>query len=233
MFDMNDKIKNIISMILNIIIIISTVYAISTFFTGKVTEGNMQVTGFAFLRFFTNLSNIFVSLASLIMLVFNIKNIKSGTNEFPERVMTVKFIATVSVTVTFVTVVIFLAPLFASMGLGYLTLFKGSMFFLHFTTPIIAIISVLFFERCGNLAKKNAVLGLIPVFLYSIVYIVMVVFIGAENGGWNDFYGFTFGGKMQLVPVSLAAMYGLTLALSFAEWKIYSLVNSKNKKSNI
>ena len=33
-------------------------------------------------------------------------------------------------------------------------------------------------------------MALIPVLLYAAVYIIMVVVIGEENGGWNDFYGF-------------------------------------------
>ena len=31
---------------------------------------------------------------------------------------------------------------------------------------------------------------LIPVLIYSVLYYVMVVVVGEENGGWNDFYGF-------------------------------------------
>ena len=68
---MISKKKNIISLILNVIIIISTVYAISLFFTTTPDQGNMQVSGMEFLRFFTNLSNIFVSVAALVMIVFN------------------------------------------------------------------------------------------------------------------------------------------------------------------
>lgn len=228
---MTSKKKNIISLILNVIIIISTVYAISLFFTTTPDQGNMQVTGMEFLRFFTNLSNIFVSVASLIMSIFNIRNLRTGSNVFPKWTMLLKFTATISVSVTFITVVVFLGPMFMAMGQSYWVMFAGNCFFLHFTTPVIAIISILFFEKCETFEKKFAFLGLLPTVMYSIVYVVMVVFIGKDNGGWPDFYGFTFGGKMYLVPISLIAMYSLTILLSLAEWKIMQNINSKHQIS--
>ena len=228
---MASKKNNIISLILNLIIITSTIYAISLFFTTTPDKGNMQVTGMEFLRFFTNLSNIFVSVASLIMIVFNIRNMRTGSDVFPKWAMLLKFTATVSISVTFITVVVFLGPMFMAMGQSYWVMFAGNCFFLHFTTPVIAIISILFFEKCETFEKKFAFLGLLPTVLYSIVYVVMVVFIGKDNGGWPDFYGFTFGGKMYLVPISLIAMYGLTILLSLVEWKIMQKINAKHQIS--
>lgn len=228
---MASKKNNIISLILNLIIITSTIYAISLFFTTTPDKGNIQVTGMEFLRFFTNLSNIFVSVASLIMIIFNIRNMRTGSDVFPKWAMLLKFTATVSISVTFITVVVFLGPMFMAMGQSYWVMFAGNCFFLHFTTPVIAIISILFFEKCKTFEKKYAFLGLLPTVLYSIVYVVMVVFIGKDNGGWPDFYGFTFGGKMYLVPISLIAMYGLTILLSLVEWKIMQKINAKHQIS--
>ena len=228
---MTSKKKSIISLILNVIIIISTVYAISLFFTTTPDQGNMQVSGMEFLRFFTNLSNIFVSVAALVMIVFNIRNMRTGSYVFPKRAMLLKFTATVSVSVTFITVVVFLGPMFMAMGQSYWVMFAGNCFFLHFTTPVIAIISILFFEKYEAFEKKYAFLGLLPTVLYSIVYVVMVVFIGKDNGGWPDFYGFTFGGKMYLVPISLISMYGLTILLSLTECKIMQKKKKKNQIS--
>lgn len=228
---MTSKKKSIISLILNVIIIISTVYAISLFFTTTPDQGNMQVSGMEFLRFFTNLSNIFVSIAALVMIVFNIRNLRTGSDFFPKWAMLLKFTATISVSVTFITVVVFLGPMFMAMGQSYWVIFAGNCFFLHFTTPVIAIISILFFEKCETFEKKYAFLGLLPTFLYSIVYVTMVVFVGKDNGGWPDFYGFTFGGKMYFVPISLTAMYALTILLSLTEWKIIQKINAKHQIS--
>ncbi len=230
---MKEKTKNIVSLVLNVIIIVSTVYAISAFFTGRAGLGNMQASGSECFRYFTNLSNIFAAVSSCVMLVFNFINIGKGTNLFPKWAMLLKFTSAAAVSVTFVTVVFFLAPLFMTFGFSYWDLFTGSCFYLHFTTPVLAAVSVMFFERCENFTKKNALLGLVPTVLYSIVYVIMVVIIGRENGGWPDFYGFTFGGRIQLVPVSLVAMYALTLLISFALRKIQQKVNAGKKAERI
>ena len=41
-----------------------------------------------------------------------------------------------------------------------------------------------------RLRFRDTLLALIPVLIYAIIYVVMVVVIGEEKGGWNDFYGF-------------------------------------------
>ena len=65
--------------------------------------------------------------------------------------------------------------------------------------------------------KREAVLGLVPVVLYGIVYVIMVVLIGEEHGGWNDFYGFVtkvpFWVSLPVIAiVSTAVVFLLRLA---------------------
>ena len=73
---------------------------------------------------------------------------------------------------------------------GFLLIFSGSRFFLHGVCPILAILSFCCFI-CSHLVRlKESFLALIPVFIYAVIYFVMVVVIGEEKGGWNDFYGF-------------------------------------------
>ena len=57
-------------------------------------------------------------------------------------------------------------------------------------------------------------LALIPVFIYAVVYLVMVVFIGEAHGGWNDFYGFAtrvplWVSLVLIMPVT----YGIAMLL--------------------
>lgn len=187
----------------------------------------MMVGGWKCMMFFTNLSNIFVGIASAIMIPFNVKNLKNGSNSFPKWLFILKFTATVSVTVTLLTVVFFLGPMNVIMGYGqsgeleiarYFNYFAGNAFYLHFLTPILAIASVIFFENCEvPLSKKTALWGLLPTVLYSIVYFYEVVIVGWQNGGWYDFYGFTFGGNMKLAAVSIVAMYAATYLISRIE----------------
>ena len=63
------------------------------------------------------------------------------------------------------------------------------------------------------MSRREALLGVIPVAIYSVVYLVMVVFLQH----WNDWYGFTFGGRYGLVPVVIIVMglfaYGVSAAI--------------------
>ena len=126
-----------------------------------------------------------------------------------------------------ITVVFFLAPYASALGMGFLFLFEENCFFVHLLNPIAAIVSYLWFERGGDIELKDSLFGIIPTILYSIVYFIMVVFIGEENGGWPDFYGFTFGGRMYLVPVVIIGMYVATFAISTIELHIRRKIGEK------
>ena len=216
------KKKTLISLVLNCAIVIFTVIAIGKFFVST-GDANMQLSGWACMRFFTNLSNVLVALTALFAAFAQLKNFKSGEENLPRGVFLFKFVGTVSVTVTFLTCVFFLGPTSvisgAAMGQGiqlsrYFNFFKGNTFFLHFFTPLISVISFVFFETAEEFTKKQAWLGLLPTVVYSAVYFYEVVIVGFRNGGWYDFYGFTFGGNLKMAPVSALMMYAATLAIS-------------------
>ena len=185
--------------------------------------------GFQSLRFFTVLSNIFVAIAALIMIIYNVKNILDENKEYPNWLIVLKHTATTAVAVTFITVLLILAPGYAYMGKGYFTLFSNNSFIMHFLTPIMAIITFVFFECSKKVSFKKSLFGLLPVILYSILYTIMVVAIGEANGGWPDFYNFTLGGKIWMIPISIFTMYFLAFALSTMIAKLH---NIKDKKSN-
>ena len=231
---MDKKTKNIISLIINVAIICLTCYAMSKFFTGT-GDANMQVHGIKSLKYFTNLSNYFAAFAALFCIPQNIRNLKNGSNLFPKPIFLAKFYATVSVTVTFLTCVFFLAPVniivLAPYGVpplrAYAFMFAGVTFILHFLTPVLSIISVTALETTEGFDRKYVKYGTVFVLLYAILYVTMVVFVRPENGGWTDFYHFTFGGRMYMAPVSGAVMLFVTWLISKTEWKIYKKINKE------
>ena len=224
--------KNILALIINIVIVIVTAIAMSKFFidTG---DGNMQVRGLSSLKFFTNLSNWFMAITALVSVFFNIRNIAKGSNVLPRTFYLFKFAAAVSVSVTFLTCVFFLAPInvftLAPYGIpawkAYLYMFAGNTFYLHFLTPVLSIIVTFCLEKTDSFEKNKVWMGVVPVFLYAILYAVMVAVIGADNGGWRDFYHFTFGGRNYLIFISGIVMFLATYLISIVEWKIYNKVN--------
>lgn len=226
----NKRILNVLSLIFNICIVFFTVYAISFNFRNDIVrdESWFGFIGLKSLRFFTNLSNIFVAIASSILLAFNIKNLVKDEYSYPKWLILLKFTSTVAVTVTFLTVVFFLGPLTAIYGeTGYFSMFAHNNFFLHFLSPVLAIVSFILFERLDDFKFKYTVFGIIPIFLYSIVYFIMVVLVGETNGGWPDFYGFTFGGYSWAAVISVIVMFSATFAFAVC---IRALQKRLNKK---
>ena len=211
------RILNLCSLFVNLSVIFFTVSAIAYNFRSDVIVDKawFGYRGWKSLRFFTNLSNVLVALSSAITLFYNCRNAIKDEYVFPKFAVAFKFVGTVAVSVTFFTVVFYLAPVFAVNGHGYFALFTGNNFFLHFFTPVLEIISFVFFEKGEPVSFPFTFAGLIPTALYSIVYAVMVVAVGEENGGWADFYGFTFGGKTQAIPFSVAGMLLLTYFIAF------------------
>ena len=142
-------------------------------------------------RYFTVLSNLLCAAASAAVAVLRL----SGTLPFWAGVF--KYVGTCAVTVTLLTVFLFLAP-----SLGSLTeLLKAQDFLLHFLCPVLAIISYVFFDRT-EMSFPFVLLGTAPVVFYGLYYLYRVVF-APQSRRWEDFYTFNRGGKW---PVSFAAM---------------------------
>ena len=136
-----------------------------------ITDTALTTMGLGSLKYFTVLSNLFEGIACLIWLY-------SGN----ERI---KYIAAVSVTLTFVVVITFLGPLF-----GYLAMFRGVSFWMHLIVPIGALLEVLFWNK-ETFSKKDNLLAVLPMGLYGLYYMANNLINGV--GKWpktNDWYGF-------------------------------------------
>lgn len=209
------RIFNLVSLILNLSIIYFTISGVIYCFRSDVIreEEWQQFIGIHSLRFFTVLSNIFVAIVALMLVVYCIKNLVNEKYEFPKWLILLKHISTTAVAVTFVTVVVLLAPSYAISGKSYFALFVHNNFFMHFLTPICAAVSFVWFETPHTISLKQSLLAILPVALYSVLYTTMVVFVGEANGGWPDFYNFTFGGHNWIIPISAIMMLALTFGL--------------------
>lgn len=201
--------------IVNLTIVVTTIWAVVMYFIGEPDLlGSHDIQCF---KYFTTDSNILAAMGSLLFLSFRFLR---GKENPPPRWLTVfKFMGTVAATVTLLTVVFFLAPVAAVRGKGMQTVllfFKGNVFVLHFSTPVLAILSTLLLEKDAAITWKQALWGTVPTTVYGLIYLIMVVFLKQ----WNDWYGFTFGGQFQFVPVVMIVMFLFSLGLSMAEQKI-------------
>lgn len=159
-----------------------------------------SVRGAVCFRYFTIDSNILSAAASAVTAVFLLKGLRRGT-PLPHFVLVLKYVGTVAVCLTFLTVCLFLGP-----TQGYDRMFSGSGLWLHLICPLLSAASLLLLERGGTLARSEVLLGMIPMAVYGAVYTAMVLIAKV----WPDFYGFTRGG---LWYVSWLLMLAGTLAI--------------------
>lgn len=148
--------------------------------------------GLRSLKYFTVLSNLFEAYASMMWLY--------------KKDEKLKYIASVSLSLTFITVVLFLGPLF-----GYRIMFIGSNFWFHLIVPIIAVMEVIFLSKY-TISKKDNLFALMPMFIYGLFYVGNIFINGV--GSWpniNDWYGFFTwgytGGVVVFFVISLATYF--------------------------
>ena len=159
-------------------------------------------------RYFTVLSNAFCAIAALVMAISQIRG------DVSRPVFLLKYMGTVSVTVTFLTVLLFLGPFQG----GYLKWFTGDFLYVHLIGPLLAILSFCFLER-QRIPLLTAMTGLLPMVVYGAVYIYKVM-LAPKDRRWEDLYGFNQGGMW---PISCAAMTAGGVLLCLLFYKILSI----------
>lgn len=227
----NKRLRFTLSLIINLIIFMLMIHTLVNNFRTDIVRDTrlLDAGGWVSFRYFTMLSNVLAAIAAAIVASFDAKALVCEEENLPRWVLILKYAGTVAVTLTFVTVVVFLSPMVEAMGYGYFSLFRNENFLLHFLSPVLAILSFILFERIEDFKFIETLYGVIPTVLYSFVYLPMVV-IGAEKGGWPDFYMLTFGGHMWVAPISLIVMYGATFGLAVAERAVQKAIVKKIDK---
>ncbi len=156
------------------------------------------------LRFYTCQSNILCAAAALAT------GIAGLCGELPEWVWILKYVGTAAVTVTMLTVFLFLAPSVGKDWYGVLLKGSGNLF-MHLVTPVIAIVTFCVFERRG-MSFPQCLWGLLPVVLYGSFYLYKTIF-APEEKRWEDFYGFNKKGRWMLsFSTELAGTFLICLA---------------------
>lgn len=200
---MKAEAKRIIAVIINALIVLLVINSIIQQFYNSTTFGS---SGFVIFRYYTILSNIVAGASALILLIYHLIVLKKKT-DIPIWAENFKYTGTTVVSVTFLTVVFFLGLLY-----GYASMFSGASLYTHLITPLLCIISFLFFDGIKKLRLIDIVFPIALTIIYGIVYVVNVIVIGEGKGGWPDFYGFNIGGMWY---ISVVIMLAGTALLSF------------------
>lgn len=227
---MNKK-KLLFSLNFNIAIVVLTIIALGI----AVIDVQIMDTQYVMmLKYFTTLSNLFLCVAAIIMIVYESLILAGKTKVVPKWVNIVKLSANVSTTITFMVVLFFLLPMaYIRENPGYSPafLFINSNLIFHLLNPLLGMISFLLFDNDQRQIKlPQTLFALIFVVCYEIFY-TLDVFLKFMPGD-HDWYGFTLFGE-QFIPLVLILFLGLTFLLSWLFWlgnkKIHILEKTATK----
>lgn len=215
--------KNIkVSFIINIIIFVLTVFASIIMFSGfKFMQGPdlvLQSSSVGMFRFFTVDSNMFMGIMALIYAIYEFKVIKGTKKDIGKRVRLLKYMATVSVSLTFIVVFSYLGPITKG---GIILLLKNSNLFFHLIIPVLSIINMVLFERSNKLQFKDTIYGILPTVLYAIYYMTNVL-IHMESGKVvpdYDWYYFVQNG-VWTAAIVIPIMLLITFIIALVLWRL-------------
>ncbi len=176
-----------------------------------IADENFDHMGIRTFCMFTVNSNILAAAAMAMVIPYTMDGLRTHNYYLPRWIVDVVYAGVTSVALTFLVSLFILAPV-----KGFVLIFSGSRFFLHGVCPILAVIAFCFFMSQKNMSFWDSLIAIVPVLIYAVVYFIMVVVIGEENGGWNDFYGFAthvpwWVSAIALVPLSLLIATGIRL----------------------
>ncbi len=177
--DKRFKIFNIVSNALVFLLVTSAIIWIIS--VTQYGEDQLLASGWEMFKYFTVESNLFMGIASLISLIFILMN------KYPRWLCIIKYIATGTVTLTFLTVMFYLGP-----TLGMLLMLKDANLFMHLLVPVLAIVQLLLFEPKLNEFKfvKATLLSIIPMSVYGIGYLLNVFINNGYGSSKYDWYYF-------------------------------------------
>lgn len=202
----------ILALIINIAIVLLTVNAFLMFRHNQ-EEMHPGKTKFHFFIYFTSDSNILNGICSLILILFLLMMLCGNGSLIPFWVYALHFIGTCAVMVTCATVILFLGPI-----AGYKKMYTGSDLYLHLICPVLSLVSIVILSTgyIGEIPFYMTFLGIIPTVIYGILYIILVLLVGPEKGGWEDFYTFNRGGKWYIsASLMIVGSYLISLGLFF------------------
>ena len=211
----------IISIIIDVFIIGSVISCvINCYTTPNIINGNIEKN--QSFRYFTIDSNVLIAVSSLFMVVATI--FKKERNKY---LGIFNFVSTCQITLTMITVIAILVPFN-----GFHKLYAGRQMLLHLILPLLKLINCLVFQNYNKHDYKSIIFGYVPYLIYATIYVIEVLVIGSENGGWIDIYGFTKNlGTIANSILMTLLMTGIILGLYFAIKAIYNKSTSKEENS--
>ena len=140
-------------------------------------RGTLTAPGLSSLKYFTVLSNLLACAASLAYAACLIRLLTGGA-PVPYGVTLLKYAGAVSVTLTLLTVVLFLGPTAKE---GFLIMFQGANLWFHLIVPLLCILDFCALNPDGPLPFAASLVACVPMALYSAYYLGNILANGVKS----------------------------------------------------
>lgn len=137
-------------------------------------QGTLASKGAEMFKYYTIDSNILMGIVALIKIYFDIEITLGKTQKVLLWSHLLYYVGVVALSVTFLTVVFFLAPMNIVHGGSYFDSFQCANAFMHLLTPILSVLGFLLFERNRKMNMCWSLLPLSSVFIYGIYYLIQL-----------------------------------------------------------
>lgn len=221
--------RECIEIILNICIIVFA--GIGTVLMWKNTDSGagLMASGFANLKYFTVLSNLFCGLVAIVRVCFSVIGRK-----FP---VLPKLMAASATGLTFLIIAAFLQPMYPN-----LNLYEGGNLYFHLIVPLLAMAEFVYIETEEKIPFRYTWISSMLALAYGIYYLGNILINGI--GKWpdsNDWYGFLNWGYpigMLIFALIVAMDFGMACLLRYMNglmrrlrFRIRGFMEAKNENN--
>lgn len=179
--------------------------------------------GISLVQFYTEDSNLFAFAASLLFCIYAFIELAGG-RKIPSWIITVRYMASSCVALTFVVVIFVLIPM-SGFENAMAILTDGSMLYHHLLCPILAVVSFVFLEDKSTIGKRQLWLSLMPTALYALP----VVILNAAKVMYGPYpFLHIYEQPVWMSIIWAAVIFGMAFLLSF----LLYLPEKRRRKKN-
>lgn len=192
----------------------------------NVENSRLLSKGLSNLKYYTTLSNIFAGVTALVVLLSWSKK-GASADKLSKTLTRLKLMAAASVMVTFLTVLLFLGPLY-----GFETMYKNANFWFHLVIPLTTFADFCFIEELPDIRFFETLFATIPTVLYGVCYLINIGINGV--GEWpdtNDWYAFTSWG-MGVGCLIFSVIIAVSWLMAILLRGIYALAQRAKDRNN-
>ena len=170
-------------------------------------------------RMFTTISNMLVAVSASLTIPFQIDGLRKNDYHLPRWIIDLLYTSCFCTTLTFCTAI---TGITISKGF-FEAMINRANIFEHTLNPILAIVLFVVISPYHHLNFRKTFISFIPMVTYTIVYLIMAIIVGENNGGWRDHYMFN-----MYIPwyFSLLFMYSFAFGIS----TLLRILHNRNHK---